>query len=48
MENNAESTALTAAIAELYSDKAKYFITFNEPQCFIGQSYQLGIHVPRT
>ncbi len=26
-------------IAENFGDRVKYFFTFNEPQCFIGQSY---------
>lgn len=35
-----------AEIVRLYSDRVKYFITFNEPQCFIGHGYALGIHAP--
>jgi beta-glucosidase len=35
-----------AAIAELYSDRCKHFITFNEPQCFIGTGYLTGAHAP--
>ena len=35
-----------AKISELYSDRVKYFITFNEPQCFIGLGYLIGVHAP--
>ncbi len=35
-----------AKVSEIFSDRVKYFITFNEPQCFIGQGYLLGIHAP--
>jgi beta-glucosidase len=35
-----------AKIAELYSDPCKNFITFNEPQCFIGLGYLNGSHAP--
>lgn len=35
-----------AKVAELYSDRVKYFITFNEPQCFIGSGYVSGGHAP--
>ena len=33
-------------IVELYSDRVTYFITFNEPQCFIGLGYLQGSHAP--
>lgn len=33
-------------IVELYSDKVTNFITFNEPQCFIGIGYLQGVHAP--
>lgn len=33
-------------ISELYSDRVKYFITFNEPQSFIGSGYLSGGHAP--
>ena len=33
-------------ITELFSDRVEHFITFNEPQCFIGQGYYQGIHAP--
>ena len=35
-----------AKVVELYSDRVKYFVTFNEPQCFIGQGYCTGVHAP--
>ena len=35
-----------AKVSELYSDRVKYFITFNEPQCFIGSGYFDGVHAP--
>ena len=35
-----------AKVSELYSDRVKYFITFNEPQCFIGAGYMSGAHAP--
>lgn len=35
-----------AKIVELYSDRVTYFITFNEPQCFIGLGYLNGEHAP--
>ena len=35
-----------AKISELYSNRVKYFITFNEPQCFIGLGYLKGVHAP--
>ena len=33
-------------VVALYSDRVKYFITFNEPQCFIGEGYFSGAHAP--
>ena len=33
-------------VVELYSDRVKYFITLNEPQCFIGQGYLEAVHAP--
>lgn len=33
-------------VVEHFSDRVKYFITFNEPQCFIGLGYSQGIHAP--
>ena len=35
-----------AKISELYSDRVKYFITLNEPQCFIGSGYLSGEDAP--
>lgn len=35
-----------AKVSELYSDRVKNFITFNEPQCFIGLGYLAGVHAP--
>lgn len=35
-----------AKVSELYSDRVKYFITFNEPQCFIGSGYLSSVHAP--
>lgn len=29
-----------------FGDRVKYFITFNEPQCFIGNGYANGNHAP--
>lgn len=33
-------------VVELYSDRVTYFITLNEPQCFIGQGYLEAVHAP--
>ena len=33
-------------VSELYSDRVKYFMTFNEPQCFIGLGFLYGEHAP--
>lgn len=33
-------------IAERLSDRVTHFITFNEPQCFIGLGYRQGEHAP--
>lgn len=35
-----------AKVSELYSDRVKYFITFNEPQCFIGEGHLSGDQAP--
>ena len=32
--------------AEVFSDRVKYFITFNGPQCFIGLGYYGDCHAP--
>lgn len=36
----------TKIVAEAFSDRVKYFITFNEPQCFIGLGYYGTVHAP--
>lgn len=33
-------------IAENFSDLCEYFITLNEPECFVGLGYLKGIHAP--
>jgi len=33
-------------VVEKLSDRVKYWITLNEPQCFIGLGHQLGMHAP--
>lgn len=33
-------------VSKLYSDRVKNFITFNEPQCFIGDGHISGGHAP--
>lgn len=33
-------------VAERFSDRVKYFFTFNEPQCFIGLGFLTGEHAP--
>lgn len=35
-----------AKVVELYSDRAVNYITFNEPQCFMGAGYLTGDHAP--
>lgn len=35
-----------AKVVELYSDRAEYFITMNEPQCFVGHGYGKGTKAP--
>ena len=35
-----------AKVAELFSDRVQYFITFNEPQCFIGSAHLVGKQAP--
>lgn len=35
-----------AKIVELFSDRVEYFITLNEPQCFVGNGHYLGGHAP--
>ena len=36
----------TKVIAEHFSDRVKYYFTFNEPQCFISLGYFDGQHAP--
>ena len=36
----------TKVVIDALSDRVKYWITFNEPQCFIGNGYWLGGHAP--
>lgn len=36
----------TKVVVEALSDQVKYWLTFNEPQCFIGISYVGGEHAP--
>lgn len=38
--------AYARVVAERFSDLAEYFITINEPQCFIGLGYVAGVHAP--
>lgn len=35
-----------ALVTKRLSDRVKYFITFNEPQCFIGLGHIAGVHAP--
>ncbi|ONI37925.1 beta-glucosidase [Candidatus Epulonipiscium fishelsonii] len=36
----------TKVIVEAFGDKVTNYITFNEPQCFIGHGYSGGVHAP--
>lgn len=38
--------AYASLVAERLGDRVKHFITFNEPQVFIGQAYGKGLHAP--
>ena len=40
--------AYAELVAKLYGDKVKHFITFNEPQCFLGLGHVTGEHAPGT
>ena len=33
-------------VVDAFSDRVKYWITFNEPQCFLMNGYMQGIHAP--
>lgn len=35
-----------AIVAERFSDRVRHFVTFNEPQCFIGLGFLSGEHAP--
>mgnify|MGYP000003456241 FL=1 len=35
-----------AVVVDAFSDRVKYWITFNEPQCFLMNGYMQGIHAP--
>lgn len=35
-----------AKVVELYSDRVTHFITYNEPQCFMGAAFYSGNHAP--
>jgi beta-glucosidase len=35
-----------ATVSKLFSDRVRNFITFNEPQCFIGLGYMTSEHAP--
>ena len=34
------------AVVDAFSDRVKYWITFNEPQCFLMNGYMQGVHAP--
>ena len=36
----------TAVVMDAFSDRVKYWITFNEPQCFLMNGYMQGVHAP--
>lgn len=35
-----------AVVMDAFSDRVKYWITFNEPQCFLMNGYMQGVHAP--
>ena len=35
-----------AVVVDAFSDRVKYWITFNEPQCFLMNGYMQGAHAP--
>lgn len=34
------------AVAKLYGDRVRNFMTINEPQCVLGCGYRMGVHAP--
>lgn len=36
----------TKTVVDCLSDRVQYWITINEPQCFIGCGYKMGVHAP--
>jgi beta-glucosidase len=36
----------TAVVVDRLSDRVSHWMTFNEPQCFVGLGHQLGYHAP--
>ena len=36
----------TEVVVDALSDKVQYWMTFNEPQCFVGDGYERGDHAP--
>ncbi len=36
----------TKVVIENFSDKVKFWLTFNEPNCFVGLGYETGVHAP--
>lgn len=34
------------AVVDAFSDRVQYWITFNEPQCFLMNGYMQGVHAP--
>lgn len=36
----------TRVVVDALSDRVKYWITFNEPQCFLMNGYMTGVHAP--
>ena len=45
-ENNAYFVQYAEACVKALSDKIKYWLTFNEPECFIPAGYDSGAHAP--
>ena len=36
----------TRVVIDNFSDEVRYWLTFNEPNCFIGLGYETGVHAP--